>query len=531
MNHTFETYMYLMKNNLIKQVRSYSFLIIIGLTIFIGYACVPSSTAGYEVFYIGGVRGIYNSAWLGGMAAMLSTLLLWLFGFYMLRSQISQDQRLKVGQIIAATPISNTRYISSKALSNFLVLLVIELMMILAFIAMQFVRGESTQLQVGDYFLPFLFIAVPSLLVLSSLTVLFDVVPGLKGVIGNMIFFGIWIFFSIVSIALPNSFFDVYGLDMIRSDMVKEAAIEYPFIAESKEGGSFGYYPTEGKIATFNWQGVDWDSHIIIQRIIWLLIAIIIILLSSIVFNRFKNQNENNARGRLILFEGKSNLVVQPELPKTFRLSPIDRERRLRLSRLIRAELRIMLKGYSIWWYLLLVGTIVVSFLIPFDKLKSWLSVVMVLPIAIWSQMGTREKQYFTQELILSSCPPLYKFFAVWISGIFITLFVSLGVLLRFLIDGQVDHFSSWTVAIFFIPTLGLFLGVLSGSRKMFEVIYMLWWYLGPVNHLPYLDFLGISEGYEGVYLVLVAALLIAAMLNQLLQTGSFRFERTKNIT
>lgn len=66
----------LMKGSICKQIRSYSFLIVIAFSLFLGYACVPSSSDGYEIFYIGGVRGLYNSAGLGGMAAMLSTMLL-----------------------------------------------------------------------------------------------------------------------------------------------------------------------------------------------------------------------------------------------------------------------------------------------------------------------------------------------------------------------------------------------------------------------------------------------------------------------
>ncbi|OEH94413.1 hypothetical protein [Bacillus solimangrovi] len=530
MNHTFESYVYLMKNNLIKQMRSYSFLIIIGLSIFIGYACVPSSTAGYEVFYIGGVRGVYNSAWLGGMAAMLTTLLLWLFGFYMLRSQITEDQLLKVGQIIAATPISNFRYISGKAISNFLVLVVIESIMMIAFIIMQLIRGESYQLQLWDYFAPFLFIAIPSLLVLASLTVLFDVLPVLKGVIGNIVFFCFWIFFSVISIASPSSFWDLFGLDAIRSDMVSEAAIQYPFIAQSQEGGSFGYYPTEGQIATFIWQGVEWDSHLLTQRVIWVLIAMILTLLSSMIFSRFKEEKKKLLNKKLALFKSKNNFIVESAEKKGFKLSPVEKSRRIHLSRLIRAELRIMLKGNSIWWYLLVLGMITGSILIPFDKIQSWLPLLMVMPIVIWSQMGTREKTYFTRELILSSCPPIYKFAAVWISGIFITVLMSSGIFVQFLMQGQMTYFYSWLVGVFFIPTLSFALGLLSGSRKLFEVIYMLWWYMGPVNDLPYLDFLGVSTAHNNLYIILTVVFFITALMIQQVQTGSLSLGRTKGI-
>ncbi|WP_035178466.1 hypothetical protein [Alkalihalobacterium bogoriense] len=520
------SYVYLIKSHVIKQMRSYSFLIVIGMSIFIGYASVPSVNAGYEVFYIGGIRGIYNSAWLGGMVAMFSTLLLWLFGFYLLRSQISEDDRLQVGQIIAATPICNFRYLFSKGLSNFIVLLVIELIMIFAFMTMQLIRGESYQLQIADYFLPFLFIVLPSLFVLASLTILFDVVPGLKGVIGNIVFFGLWIFFSVISIASPNSIVDLYGLDAIRSDMVEEAKVKYSFLEISEEGGSFGYYPIEGEISTFIWEGVHWQPNLLGQRLVWVLIALCIVLISSMIFKRFQNDSVKRSRERETHFQAERKFNFRTELQQGFQFSPVVNEPKLKLFRVVWAECRLMLKGYSVWWYLLLIGSILVSFFCSLESLRKWLPFIFVLPIAIWSQLATRERQYFTRELILSSGSPVLRAIAVWIAGVSITFLVSSGVMVRFLLDGQFPLFYSWLIGVFFIPTLGYSLGLVSGSRKLFEVFFMLWWYLGPVNGIPYLDFLGISNSYNKLYLFLTVSLMAMSILIHLLQTNKVGFRK-----
>ncbi|MEA3397613.1 MAG: hypothetical protein U9R05_09155 [Chloroflexota bacterium] len=49
-------------------------------------------------------------------------------------------------------------------------------------------------------------------------------------------------------------------------------------------------------------------------------------------------------------------------------------------------------------------------------------------------------------------------------------------------------------LAALFIPTLALTLGIWSGSRKFFEVLYVVWWYIGPVSGLAALDFMGLSS-------------------------------------
>ncbi len=506
-------YLYLLKGNVIQEIRRYTFLLIMGITLFLGYALIPAASDGYEVFYIKGVRGIYNSYWLGAMVAMLSTMLLWLFGFYMLRSKISEDQRLKMGQIIASTPIRNLQYISSRAFSNFCVFMIIELVLVVAFMGMQLLRGEDLHINLAAYFLPLLFVSIPSLLLLSAFTVLFDVFPGLKGAVGNVLFFVIWIFLSVMSISNSNSLWDVFGINAIQTDMTKEAAAHFDFISANEVGGSIGYYPIEGRTPTFEWSGVDWNSHLLTSRLIWILAALSIVLLASQLFHRFA-VSKTPFTVKLPV-QDKMNKVVEREERKSYQLSPVKKDKRVRLFRLVKAELRIMIKGMSFWWYLLVLGSMMISLLVPLAQIISWLPALMLWPLAIWSQMGNREFYYSTNELLLSSCPRLYKFFSVWIAGILVTLLISSGVLIHFFLEGEFTYIYSWAVGSFFVPTLALTLGTLTRSRKLFEVLYMLLWYLGPVNDIPYLNFLGIPTGHSALYIMLTFVLLGVGILIQ----------------
>lgn len=503
-------------------MRSYPFLIVIGLTIFLGYACVPAASSGYEVFQLGGVRGVYNSNWLGGMGAMISSLFLWLFGFYMLRSQISDDQQLGIGQLIATAPISKFQYIFSKTISNFVVLVVIEIVFIVAFIMMQFIRGENFSFQLGGYVYPLIYIVLPSLALLAALTTFFDVFPGLKGVIGNVVFFFLWVFLGIMAMEQPNDYWDVFGLNIISSDMFHDAASKFEFLSKGEENRSFGYYPIEGKMQTFQWDGVHWTSEILITRFIWLGITLFLILLTSLVFHRFgmsskgeKKITELRQEKELIAMSERSNNLVA--------LTSIARTKGISMWRLVKAELSIMLKGFTIWWYIIAVGLIAFGLICPVDVAREWLSIVMIWPIAIWSQMMTRENYYGTDQIIMSSCSPFYKFFATWISGIIVGFIISSGVIIQFILIEDISLLLSWLSGIVFIPTLALAFGVWSRTRKLFEVVYMLLWYLGPVNHLPYVDFLGVSTSYAILYIGLSILLLSIALIGQLQKMGRLR--------
>ncbi|AWB43512.1 hypothetical protein DCC85_04260 [Paenibacillus sp. CAA11] len=505
---------YLLKNNLLKQVRSYSFLIVAGLCLALGYFCVPAAESGYEIFTIGGgSRGIYNSAWLGAIGTMLSNLLLWLFGFYLLRSQVSEDGRLKVGDIIASTRVTKLKYIVLKVLSNFVVLIVLHLLLIVAFMIMQLLRGEVTGLSLWGYAAPFVFITLPSMFLLAALTVLFDVIPGLKGTLGNILFFALWIFISIYSIESKSEMWDLFGLQTITPGILHAAVQNVPTLGEPA-GFSFGYTALEQAPQIFVWNGVEWSQVHLLGRVIWILAGCIVTLISATLFTRFRTERKNAAKQLIVppIYTAKSPSMLEPTQKEwgsgSFSLSsPVPKVGGQRIFQLVRYELILMLKGVSWWWWLLAVALIAFSLFVPMGMASAWFPLVLIWPLGLWSQMGTRDKQYFTTAMIRSSSPPIYKWLSVWLAGITLALLMSSGVLIQYGLNNRIPELYSWCAGILFVPTLALALGSLSGSRKLFEVVYMLWWYLGPMNHLPGLNFLHGSIPQAGVYLGLTLLL------------------------
>ncbi|MGY5858725.1 MAG: hypothetical protein RTU63_05095, partial [Candidatus Thorarchaeota archaeon] len=83
----------------LNKVRTYRFLIILVLTIVIGYIFVPAPDADYVTLGWGSsttfYRGVYNSAWIGGMVAMLTGMFLTLLGFYVVNDSIKRDEQTR----------------------------------------------------------------------------------------------------------------------------------------------------------------------------------------------------------------------------------------------------------------------------------------------------------------------------------------------------------------------------------------------------------------------------------------------------
>lgn len=498
---------------LIQHMRSYRFLLIAAVSIFVGFLCVPAATAGYEVFYLGGVRGIYNSAWLGASGALLPTILLWLPGFYMLRNSISEDIRLKLGPMLAATPMSKLRYILSKTISHFVVLLSLSLLFSIALIGMQFIRQESSVFVIWDYIEPMLVLNVPYLVVLAALTVFFDTVPGIKGIFGNILAFITALTLLMLSVALPGNAFDLFGIGPVLSAMAGAARMEFPNLPE--EIGSFGYYPVEGAVPTFVWEGMTWTSDFLAGRLIWIGIAVVLVGLAVLFFRRFEEKGNMHNEAMVVL----APEPLTPALPiytkassKPVTLTPISSPAGFQLHRLVGGELRLMLHSLPIWWYAASVIGIGLSFWITYAE-RHWLALILLLILPIWSQMGYREKHFFTRDLIAYSCPPATKWWATWIAAVLLSLLVSAGMIIRLLLDAEPLQATHVVIGLLFMSTLAFGLGRWSGTRKLFEALFIAWLYTGPLNQTGKLDFLGLSEGAPLFYIIGTAVLMLLGIL------------------
>lgn len=82
---------------------------------------------------------------------------------------------------------------------------------------------------------------------------------------------------------------------------------------------------------------------------------------------------------------------------------------------------------------------------------------------------------------------------SAWIGGM-VAIMTSVFLAIRLLLTSNWAGAATWLVGALFIPSLALALGVWSGSSKLFEVVYTMLWYIGPINRVPALDFIGATN-------------------------------------
>jgi hypothetical protein len=168
----------------LERVRRYSFLFTLGSALYFGYL----ATVGKLMLRIGELRGIYNSAWIGGLLAMVGSTLISLARFYFVKNSIQRDRETRAGEILASTPLSRFLYI----LSNFVVLSLMILVLELSAIVMRFVRAEDLHIHIWKLFAPLLLLAIPAMAVIAALAVTFETIPFLRGGFGNVACFFVW---------------------------------------------------------------------------------------------------------------------------------------------------------------------------------------------------------------------------------------------------------------------------------------------------------------------------------------------------
>ena len=522
----------LAKADFLERVRGYRFLIFLGLAIAAAFFFVPADNAAWVTIDIDGYRGVYDSAWIGAMVGLMSSLYLALFAFYAIKGSISRDVDTGVGQIIASTPISKRLYILGKWLSNFAVLFIMILIVVVAAGVLQLVRGEEMRIEVWPLVAPSLIIALPVMVLVAALAVLFETVRSLRGGFGNIVYFFFFMFTLFVS---------GVGASFIPQNMERSAAEAIPgfsggssccMIIKSQAMDQLGREWTGQE--TFRFSGMEWEAKVFLVRLIYLGVALGVVFLAMRFFDRF----EGSGRGsnRIALFFESMRRPFGSIIPKRLRrestpygdtealselsvdhlqLTPVDsRSTGFRLAGLLVAELRLMLKGLQWWWYLVAVGLIVASLIVPLETAhRSLLPIVWIWPVLIWSTMGVREVQNHTDQLVFSAPYPLRRQLPViWLSGLIVTALIGSGVLVRLLIDGNVDGAVMWAVSALFIPSLALALGTWSGSNKLFQIVYLSLWYIGPMQRVQRFDFMGLEPENAfagGVPLIFVGATVV----------------------
>lgn len=484
----------------LERVRRYSSFVTLVFAVYLGYA----AATGQISLRLGEYRGPYTSAWVGAMMSLITTIFFSLIGFYIVKNAVDRDRQTGVGQILASTPLPRNSYLLGKFVSNFAVLASMVGVLALAAIVMQLLSREDRAFHTWPLLSPFLLLSLPAVAVTAAFAVLFESVHLLSGGFGNIAWFLLWA----LSIGLPGAVdipkCDPFGIWTVFRSIVPAAQATIPGYEEefslSIADKSLRVFPG------FRWNGIDWTTGEILLRVSWLAVALAVVLLSALFFDRFdpaRSLRRCRAKSQAEAgeFEGEeyaAPLAMKMPSAGPIYLTPVaDDVGASNFLRMFIAELRLALKGYGWWWYAVAAALVIAQFTAPLEVSRGPLLIAAwIWPILIWSALGTREARFDTQQLLFSCARILPRqLLAAWLAGFIVAALVGAGTALRLAIAGQGVALFAWAAGAVFIPSLALTLGVWTGTSRFFEGLYTALWYVGPLNRVPGLDFTGGGSG------------------------------------
>ena len=486
-----------------ERVRRHSFLVVMLVTVWFGWVALPPNHSIYATLQIDGTRGIYNSAWVGSVVAVLTSLFLSVAGFYVVKNTVERDRRTGVGEILATTPISKIVYTLGKTASNFVVLGSVVLVVMLTAAVMQLARGEDPHLDLLDLAAPFVLVTLPAMAIVAAAAVLFETVPGLRSGAGN----ALWVFFAMVVLWGPS----ISGVERgqpgndpmgtaIIHDIRRAQAQAFPHANPDRFSMGFTFRKSgTWDLQLFRWKGPNWSMGRIAGRLLWFAVAIAIAMAAAIPFDRFEagkaRQATKKTRARTQAPKpGVEKRAPAPSSPVVHHLGarPAVRER-AGFTPLLRAELLLSLRGRPTAWWLVALGLFLGEWFSPIYVARAWvLPFAWIWPLLVWSDLGGREQRYQTVSLIFISPRPVVRpALATWVVGILVAIAAGLPVGVRLAVSWDFAGLAAWSSGALFIPAFALAAGTWTGGGKLFEGLYTFLWYAGPLQHVPLFDFAG----------------------------------------
>lgn len=507
------------------RVRRPAFVAVLVTAVGLGYCAAPPGESPWMIFRMGDYRGVYTSEFLGPVTALAAGAWLTLIGFYFVKNTVTRDDTTGVGQVLAATRVRSTAYLLGKFVSNLMLLTAMAAVLALTALGMQLLRGESSSVNLGALWLPFLVLTFPMLALPAATAVVFETVKLLRGGVGNIVWFFLWIL-VVGPGAAGVAALDALGLNLVVPGM--RADINRQFADPGDTGESIGLNFSAPPAKRFVASGLDVTAPALVGRLLFVAVAAALVVLAALWFRRF----DPARAGRLVTHVVPADVSTPPAPTAAMGSGPTRPTsavgRGSTAIPLFTGELRILMRGTSRWWWLVLLATAVTGCVVPLDVVTGFvLPALWILPMLLWSRMGTQRHEHDVHLLVGSSPARRSRLAAEWAAGLTLAFVAGAVPLARMLIVADWLGTLAWLGGLVFIPSLSLALGTLARSHRLFQIVYLLLWY-GVISRGPLFDYMGAvrTDGHPAgpsplLYATIAAALLVTTIITEEIRHAS----------
>ena len=479
----------LIKADYLQRTRSYGFLVTLAISLLAAYYFVPMPGATYTTVRFGDYVGNYNAAWIGCVTALMSSVFIAMFGFYLINNSIKRDITTGVGVIAATTKVSNFTYLLTKCISNFLVLLSIMVMVMVMAVFLVITRGADYPFAVIPFLLPYLLVTLPCMFVIAVLATAAEVIFRKNQILQNIAYFIVFCFVmsSADRTRGQESTFDFFGQSFVSNSIQHMVQQNYNTNAT---GLAIGFQIHRGvQTQYFQFDGISWTQKFIFSRLLLILYGLGLIWLCSFIFHRFRVRERPISKKTPIPCEEKQSSMLSDTM-HIASLPPIAAN--YTILPLIKTELLLLLKKGPKWFWLANIGLMISLF---FSQITTAHQIILPLLWALqinrWSDLFTKDETHMVHYFTYSAYQPLKRLMtARIIAAVVLAVLFASPLIMRCAAVGNIAAAVSILEGALLLITASLFFGILTGGSKLFEVLLIFFTY-GNLNHVPFMDYFG----------------------------------------
>ncbi len=492
-----------------QRLRSRRLLVVLAFVAYFGFQLTIGT---FELLYQDTVddqtvdyRGEPTAAYVGLTTGVTGALLLLLGGYYILSGSLARARETGVNELVASSYVTDRAYLLGTWLSHVGLVAIILATLGGAAMVNHTVHGTGTTNPLWILGAVFL-IGFPVGCLVAGITLVFQSTVRLRGTAGNVgYFFGALT--ALTATVTPAIGLDptaeaplwAQAIDIVGLYSAGEMTIDAVLaVAPEYDGPPLANYGTGTgeQVVTYQWDGGSWPVWFLGNRFGLMLSGVALVAFGAILYDRFEDTADGGGTGRFTaVIDRLRNCIPSrrvgssgTEVDETA-LSPITDRSSSNFGRLLIQELRLLIRGHQWWWY---VGTVLIIGIGLTGTAPSEVIVPIaaIWPLFLWSAMGSRTVRHRMMPFIISSNQPYRQLFAEWIAGGILTLVV-LGPALWPVLAADPVATIVVAGAVLFVPSLAQAMGLWSRTRRLFEITYLVLWYVGPLNGVVILDFAG----------------------------------------
>ena len=477
------------------------------------YMWIPDPSTGRTLINIGGQRALYNSAAIGMATAVLATMFIGLFGFYVISNAVKRDVISRCGFVIASTTMRGSEYIIGKFAGNVVFLSLFTFGFMATAMAMVLVRGEAP-LEPLVFVRQYILLLPPAIVAVSALAIVFECTPLLRSKFGDVVYFFLWMTLMGTVATLTekgkiggwSAYIDVSGLGFMMQQL------KNTYQTDALSIGATSFDAAKGPQV---FPGLQWGWQWVLPRLVSTIWPMSLLVVARVFFHRFdparvrSMPNEKAHRswiGRLnFLSKPLARLFVRfgqaiaslPGMPLIVRTSMTDA-----MATIAQFPLAVVaIIGFS----LASMGTDAKSL---FEGALPFAFAACAIALA---DIACREKRAGTTALVYAA-PGLRARFVIWkfastlfVAAAFLAIPIARAIALR------PASTLPLLVSVLFLCAASTALGIVSSNPKTFIVAFLTFWYIalsdkGASPGLDFADWFGkttpsVTAAYAGIAL------------------------------